>query len=344
MKTSEKIIIGAKILGARITNQVQPIFVQYSLLNDCNAKCVYCNSPRRGEPQLDTATHKQILTEFARLGALRIKFLGGEPLMRPDIADLVATVRQLGMRCAMVTNGFLIARKLDVIRNLDELIISIDGNRAAHDRHRGQGSWPRVMQAIEICSQEKVDFFLSALVTTDSADQIDWLLDLARRMGVMVNFQIPQYNPEVYGSEAASWLPDEDGIRAIISKVIRSKKAGAPVLFSSRSYLHTLYWPDFSKEMDFRSGQVSPCTAGGYFINMEPTGDIYPCVLHIGRFSPKNAVTDGVEEAWRHAQEHSCFGCYNTWLNENRAIFNLSPSVLYNFWSNYMRSRVQTKA
>jgi hypothetical protein len=56
-----------------------------------------------------------------------------------------------------------------------------------------------------------------------------------------------------------------------------------------------------------------------YFLQMEPNGDLYPCVLHLGTFQPKNAIKDGVEEAWKHAQKHSCFSCYNTWLNENRA-------------------------
>jgi hypothetical protein len=70
---------------------------------------------------------------------------------------------------------------------------------------------------------------------------------------------------------------------------------------------------------------------------MEPNGDIYPCVLHVGTFKPKNAARDGVEAAWRHTQRHSCFDCYNTWLNENRAIFDLHPAVLTNFWRHYLR-------
>jgi hypothetical protein len=46
-----------------------------------------------------------------------------------------------------------------------------------------------------------------------------------------------------------------------------------------------------------------------------------------------------VEAAWRHAQRHSCFDCYNTWLNENRAIFDLRPAVLANFWRGYLARR-----
>ncbi len=84
-------------------------------------------APAAKDPQLSTDQHRQLLGEFARLGTVRIKFLGGEPLLRPDVGDLVDEVRRLGMRAAMVTNGFLIPQKIDVVRRLDELVISIDG-------------------------------------------------------------------------------------------------------------------------------------------------------------------------------------------------------------------------
>jgi sulfatase maturation enzyme AslB (radical SAM superfamily) len=243
------------------------------------------------------------------------------------------------MRSAMVTNGFLIPERIDVVRRIDELIVSLDGQAEAHDRQRGHGTWARVMQAVELCARERLDFFLSAVVTDRSAEEIDWLLETARRLGVMVNFQIPQFNPEMYGPEAQHWMPQPDAIRAVLQKIIDAKQSGAPVLFTTRSYRHTLQWPDYAVERVERPGEASPCSAGRYFLQMEPNGDLYPCVLHVGTFQPKNAVRDGVEAAWRHLHKHSCFDCYNTWLAENRAIFDLHPAVLTNFWRNYLRPR-----
>ncbi|MBI2834963.1 MAG: radical SAM protein [Acidobacteria bacterium] len=340
MNASQKLVIGGRILASRLTATPRPFFVQYSLLNACNAACAYCNSPNRQDHPLTLAEHRRVLHEFARLGAVRIKFLGGEPLLCPDIEELVEDVRRLGMRSAMVTNGFLIPEKLATVRRLDEVVISLDGDEAAHDRQRGHGTWKRVMRAVELCARERLDFFLSAVVTRQSAGDIDWLLTTARRFGVMVNFQVPQFNEEMYGQNARNWMPPPDEIRSILAKIIAAKKAGAPVLFTARSYERTLNWPDFVLERTERPGQRSPCTAGRYFLQMEPNGDIYPCVLHVGRFQPMNAVRDGVEIAWRHAQHHSCFDCYNTWLNENRAIFALQPEVLANFWRNYLRPKV----
>jgi MoaA/NifB/PqqE/SkfB family radical SAM enzyme len=298
---------------------------------------VYCNCPQRPDPRADLASHVGVLEELARLGAARIKFLGGEPLLHPDVGPLVSKVKELGMRAAMVTNGFLVPRHMAIIRALDELIISIDGNEAAHDAQRGAGTWKKVMAAIDACAEAGVDFFLSAVVTRQTTDQIDWLIETARRYGVSVNFQIPQFNPEMYGPDARTWMPEPDAIRSVVSRIIAAKESGAPVLFTSHSYRRTLEWPDFARERIERPGERSPCTAGRYFLQVEPNGDIYPCVLQIGSFKPKNVFTDGVEAAWRHASCHSCFDCYNTWLNENRGVFDLHPAVLWNFWSGYLK-------
>ena len=339
MKNSDKIRIGSKILIAKATGRPRPFFVQYSLLNACNAKCVYCNCPEREDPRASLEMHRHALSEFARLGAVRIKFLGGEPLLHHDLPELVSIARGHGMRTAIVTNGFLVPQRMDLMKQFDEIVISIDGSERAHDAQRGHGTWKKVMAAIDACANAGLDFFLSAVVTRDTVAEVDWLIATARRYGVSVNFQIPQFNPEMYGPGAKQWMPEPDDIRKLIGKIIQAKESGAPVLFSSRSYGRTLQWEDFSRERDVRPGEASPCTAGKYFLQMEPNGDIYPCVLQIGTFQPKNAFRDGVEPAWRHASAHSCFDCYNTWLNENRGIFDLHPSILKNFWSNYLRPR-----
>jgi len=338
MTRGDKIRIGGGILLARLTARPRPFFVQYSLLNACNAACAYCNCPQRPDRHVGVDTHLQVLRDFARLGAARIKFLGGEPLLSPHIDRLVDEVKRLGMRAAMVTNGFLVPQRIDLVRRIDEIVISIDGREAAHDAQRGRGTWARVMEAIEVCARERLDFFLSAVVTRQSLGEIDWLIEAARRFRVMVNFQIPQSNPEMYGPAARTWLPDPDSVRAVVSRIIAAKEAGAPVLFTARSYRRTLDWSDYSVERIERPGERSPCTAGRYFLQVEPNGDVYPCVLHIGgSFTPKNAFTDGAEAAWRQASTHSCFSCYNTWLNENRGVFALHPSILQNFWDNYLR-------
>ena len=159
MTRGQKLRIGSRILLAKVARRPRPFFVQYSLLNACNAGCAYCNCPQREDPRADAATHIDVLRQFARLGAARIKFLGGEPLLYPHLERLADEVRTLRMRSAIVTNGFLVPQRMDVIRRLDEVVISIDGRKDAHERQRGANTWQKVMYAIDSCAEAKVDFY-----------------------------------------------------------------------------------------------------------------------------------------------------------------------------------------
>lgn len=338
MKTSQKAVIGAKILSSRLLGRPRPFFLQFSLLNDCVSRCVYCNAPNRSGTRLPTAELRRVLGEFARLGTVRVKLYGGEPLLHQDIVEIIREVKRLGMRCAMVTNGLLFEEKMEAVRLLDEIIISLDGSEVAHDRQRGQGTWKRVLRAVEACAAEGLDFFLTATVTRQNLGEVEWLLDTARRFGVMVNFQLTQFCEELFGPSARDYMPSPEEARAVLRRIIAAKEAGAPVLFTARSYRHTLDWPDYAYERREEVGRPSPCMAGRYFVQMEPDGDIYPCFLQIGSFEPLNVTRDGVEVAWRHAQRHQCHDCYNTWLNENKAIFSLRPAVVANFWRHYMNT------
>jgi len=339
MRTRDKLAVGARIFAAVATGRPRPLFVQYSLSDRCNGHCVYCNCPNRGDTGLSTGQRLEIIAAFARLGCVRMKLYGGEPLLNDDIEVLAHSVHSHGMRTAMVTNGLLIEEKMAAVRLIDELIISLDGDEAAHDRQRGVGSWRRVMRGIETCAAEGIDFFLNVVMTRHSIGQIDWLCATARRLGVSVNFQIPQFAEELFGKQAREWMPSPEEARAALRKVIEAKESGAPVLFTARSYRRTLEWTDFGKERIEDPSRPSRCMAGRYSIMIEPNGDVYPCFQHIGTFQPKNAVRDGAEAAWKHAHQHFCHDCYNTWLNENRAIFGLRPEVLTNFWRNYMAKR-----
>ncbi len=337
MKLSDRLKIGSQILVSKTTGSPRPFFVQYGLLNACNARCAYCNYPDRPDARIPVGQHLLALREFARLGALRIKFLGGEPLLFEPLDTLVDEVRRLGMRSSIVTNGFLIPERMDLVRQIDEIAISIDGSEEAHDRQRGAGTWRRVMAAIEACHREKLDFFLTAVVTKRSLDELDWLIATARRFQVMLNLQMLQHKEELYGVEAREWLPSRDEARVLLNRIIAAKRAGAPILFTERSHRQTLEWEDFSVERLERPGERSPCVAGTYFVHMDANGDLYPCFQHVGSFAAKNVFSDGVEAAWRNTQQHTCVSCYCTWLNECRAIFDLQPAVLANFWQNYMR-------
>jgi MoaA/NifB/PqqE/SkfB family radical SAM enzyme len=88
------------------------------LTERCNNACIHCliNQPEHDaksqEGEMDTALVQNVLRQAADLGCLRVRFTGGEPLLRADFVELYLFTRRLGMRVTLFTNARLITPEL----------------------------------------------------------------------------------------------------------------------------------------------------------------------------------------------------------------------------------------
>ncbi|XP_023383332.1 molybdenum cofactor biosynthesis protein 1 isoform X2 [Pteropus vampyrus] len=113
----------------------QHSYLRISLTEKCNLRCQYC-MPEEGvplTPKADLLTTKEILTLarlFVKEGVDKIRLTGGEPLIRPDVVDIVAQLHQLqGLRTiGVTTNGINLARLLPQLQKagLGAINISLD--------------------------------------------------------------------------------------------------------------------------------------------------------------------------------------------------------------------------
>src|SRR5262245_28588450 len=107
-------------------------------------QCPYCSSPLALEgvgTELDTATWQDVLRQAARLGVLQLHLSGGEPTVRRDLEEIVATAAEVGLYTNLITAGVLLTRtRLEGLaaRGLAHLQISIqdvepaNADRIAH--------------------------------------------------------------------------------------------------------------------------------------------------------------------------------------------------------------------
>lgn len=110
-------------------------YLRISLTEKCNLRCQYC-MPEEGvklTPKGELLTTQEILTLarlFVQEGVDKIRLTGGEPLIRPDVVDIVAQLRKLeGLRTiALTTNGINLSRQLPKLRDagVDVLNVSLD--------------------------------------------------------------------------------------------------------------------------------------------------------------------------------------------------------------------------
>lgn len=92
--------------------------LEIELTERCNNNCIHCyiNKPENDyvaqNNELSTMDIKRILEEAVFLGCLRVKFTGGEPLLREDFEEIYLFARKLGLKVSILTNATLITDQL----------------------------------------------------------------------------------------------------------------------------------------------------------------------------------------------------------------------------------------
>ncbi len=106
-----------------------PILAHIIPMRRCNLECAYCNEYDKISAPVPAAEMFRRIDRLAELGTSMVTISGGEPLLHPDLDELVRHIRRRGMIAALITNGYLLtpARIKALNRaGLDGLQISVD--------------------------------------------------------------------------------------------------------------------------------------------------------------------------------------------------------------------------
>src|SRR5262245_25693515 len=119
----------AREFARRLVHTAHPLLVQIIPIRRCNIDCGYCNEYDKVSPPVPTDMMKRRIDKLRALGTSVVAFSGGEPMLHPDLDDLIRHIRGLGMMAGLITNGyFLVPRRIEELNNagLDFLQISVD--------------------------------------------------------------------------------------------------------------------------------------------------------------------------------------------------------------------------
>ncbi|MEK9501101.1 GTP 3',8-cyclase MoaA [Gaopeijia maritima] len=139
-------------------------YLRISVTDKCNLRCVYC-MPLEGldwlkrDALLSYEEIAEVVRVMAPLGLRRVRLTGGEPLVRRDLADLVAMISAVpGIDdISLSTNAVLLAEQAEALRDagLDRVNVSLDSLRP--DRvdaiARRPGSYGRIMEGLRAAEE-----------------------------------------------------------------------------------------------------------------------------------------------------------------------------------------------
>ena len=154
------------------------------LTERCDNDCVHCciclpeHDKEAQRREMSTAEIRAVLTEAAALGALSVRFTGGEPLIRDDFQELYLFARQLGLRVMLFTNARgvtpEIADLLARVPPLELVEVTVYGMSAAsyESATRRRGSYDEFRRGIGLLLERAVPVVVKGALLPGLAEEI----------------------------------------------------------------------------------------------------------------------------------------------------------------------------
>jgi MoaA/NifB/PqqE/SkfB family radical SAM enzyme len=119
----------ARLVVKGAASTAHPIMAHIIPIRRCNLSCTYCNEYDDYSKPVPTEVMKTRIGQLADLGTSILTLSGGEPLLHPDLDEILSEMRRRGVVAGMITNGYLLTPERVQRLNragLDHLQISID--------------------------------------------------------------------------------------------------------------------------------------------------------------------------------------------------------------------------
>jgi MoaA/NifB/PqqE/SkfB family radical SAM enzyme len=253
----------------------RPVLLNLEVTMRCNAKCGFCDYWKT--PAQAKAEELQEFADIARrFNPMMITFTGGEPTLRRDLEDIVASVRaatSLSYLTMITHGGMLSLERAQSLwdAGLDQFNISLDYLDGRHDDARGiPGLTAKIMDTVPRMKAAGIGSVrFNTVIKNDNLDQLLPIVHTAARMGAGVNFSV--YTDAKNGN--GEHLLHDAQHRALdeaIAALLDYKRRHRGVITNSDHYLAEIpRW--------VRGQLTEPCPSGTTTVHVDPKGTVRRC-------------------------------------------------------------------
>lgn len=289
---------------ARLSLAPKPVILEFEITHRCNLACTYCdrNRPLANEMSVDKII--DVLDEFYALGMRYIGLDGGEPLTHNGFDDIVQWLHRKNVVIHLNSNGTLIKKKIESVKLVDQLKISLDGHREVHDRMRGAGSFDKALEGALLARRNGVATEFRCVLGKHNINAVNDLIDLVERLddGITVTFQ-PARNSLFLGSNrnGTAFMLDNEGFYSALKKVEERKIVSKRVANKWGSLAHFRRFP---------ANTAIPCAAGWVKATLDPQGYLFHCAMVSRKKKEINVIDRGVTWAFQEIERRGCAQCW----------------------------------
>ncbi len=196
LKHARREFSGYNILesGKRLFDR-KPLQCSLYVTDRCNLDCAYCTEYDNSRPHPSLDDLKKWIRKIRELGTMRIALVGGEPLVHPNIVELVRFCRELGFATSLTTNGFLLTRKL--VGELEDaglqvMQISVDRMTPSPITKK---SFKTILPKLDYFRDSKISLHITGVICADTLPESEAVLETGLSRGIPTEVRLVHADP-----------------------------------------------------------------------------------------------------------------------------------------------------
>jgi len=291
----------------------KPHHAQWLVTRKCNYRCVGCNVWKE-QDQRELSTEEMIkgLDILRKMGIMELVLSGGDPLLRDDIGEILDHSSKHFVT-TVYDNGSMAAKKVDCLRNVDFVAISIDSlDEAKNDAIKAvPGSLKAALNSVETLQKEGIKVAVTPTISQKNLYEIVDITNYFTEKGVPVWYCLYSYDTSIDSKQLFRIgkandefvIKDKQGMVDLCNKLIEMKKTNNKILMTTK-LLEAL------REL-FEGKRIWKCRALRNFLVVDHLGRIAGCHSHNFAGSIFDLPKDWKSPEFRKLREiyHDCSLC-----------------------------------
>ncbi len=244
--------------------------ISIEITSQCNLRCIHCYHPDHKIQYLDKQHIVDIVKQFKKLGLSYVTLTGGEPLMHPDLFEIIRELKRLNVFIDIYTNGVLINTEIiEFLKQYD--IVNVQVSVYSTDEKTydiitsSTNNFSKHMNGLHLLAASGVPVMASIIMMKQNFEERNQIRQMCEEYGFNIQFGF-------------RIIPDRNNVRRVDCEMDNYQKAEL-VTEINKLNEKALSGQEKVKIITNKNDILnsSPCNAGRSLYNITSTGDVTPC-------------------------------------------------------------------